>query len=69
MNKECRSMTFRKYYADQFKQVPVIISLEKWYKKPLAFIVTMLVLLCPLAVYVMYLYDSGKIKATDDVSG
>lgn len=55
-------MTFRKYYADQFRLVPEVWRIAKKHSKPLAFIATMLTLLCPHVIYTMYLYDTGKME-------
>lgn len=55
-------MTFRKYYSDQFRLVPEIWREVKKDRKPFTFIFIMLVLLCPIAIYTMYLYDMRKMK-------
>ena len=55
-------MTFREYYADQFRLVPEVWTIAKKHRKPLAFIVTILTLLCPLVIHTMYLYDTVKMK-------
>lgn len=60
-------MTFREYYADQFRRLPECLrllanaSLPLW-KKCLGFLNSASLLLFPRAMYVMYLYDTGKMK-------
>lgn len=60
-------MTFREYYADQFRRLPECLRLvananiPPW-KKCLAFLNSASLLLFPRAMYVMYLYDTGKMK-------
>lgn len=58
-------MTFREYYADQFRAVPKILRIAKKHRKPFSFIFIILVLLCPIAIYTVYLYETGKIKPND----
>lgn len=55
-------MTFIEYYIEQFKELPFIWKEAKKDNKRLAFLVTSLLLLFPIAIYMMYLYDTGKMK-------
>lgn len=60
-------MTFRKYYADQFRRLPECFKIAArakcppW-KKFIAFLTSVSLLLFPMAIYVMYLYDTGRVK-------
>ena len=60
-------MTFREYYADQFRRLPECLrlvanaNLPLW-KKCIAFLTSASLLLFPRAMYVMYLYDTGKME-------
>ena len=55
-------MTFIEYYIEQFKELPFIWKEAKKDNRRLAFWVTSLLLLFPIAIYMMYLYDTGKMK-------
>ena len=55
-------MTFIEYYIEQFKELPFIWKEAKKDNRRLSFLVTSLLLLFPIAIYMMYLYDTGKMK-------
>lgn len=55
-------MTFIEYYIEQFKELPFIWKEAKKDNKRLAFLLSSLLLLFPIAIYMMYLYDTGKMK-------
>ena len=55
-------MSFREYYIEQFKELPFIWKEAKRDNRRLAFWLTSLLLLFPIAIYMMYLYDTGKMK-------
>lgn len=55
-------MTFMKYYIEQFKGVPLLWNEAKRYKKKWAFWITVSLLFFPMAIFIMYLYDTGMIE-------
>ena len=55
-------MTFIEYYIEQFKELPFIWKEAKKDNRRLAFFATALLLLRPIAIYMMYLYATGKIE-------
>lgn len=55
-------ITFRKYYIQQFKEVPIVWKLARKHKKYLGFVLTFFTLFNPAVIYTMYLYDTGKIQ-------
>lgn len=55
-------ITFRRYYIDQFKEVPKVWKLAKKHKKYGAFFVTLIILFNPTVIAMMYLYDTGLLK-------
>ena len=55
-------ISFKKYYLQQFKDVPIIWKLAKKNKQYGAFILTVLLLLSPMAIFTMWLYDTGLMK-------
>lgn len=55
-------ISFKKYYFQQFKDVPAIWKLAKKDKNYAAFICSILWLLSPMAIYMMWLYDTGQMK-------
>ena len=55
-------ITLRKYYIAQFKQVPKVWKHAKKHKKYVAFFVTLTILLNPVVIVMMYLYDTGLMK-------
>ena len=55
-------ITFRKYYIEQFKEVPKVWKHAKKHKKYVAFFVTLTILLNPVVIVMMYLYDTGLMK-------
>ena len=55
-------ITFRRYYIDQFKEVPKVWKLAKKHKKYGAFFVTLIILFNPMVIAMMYLYDTGLMK-------
>ena len=55
-------MTFIEYYIEQFKELPFIWKEAKKDNRRLAFLLSSLLLLFPIAIYMMYLYDTGKMK-------
>lgn len=55
-------MSFREYYIEQFKELPFIWKEAKKDNRRLAFLLTSLLLLFPIAIYMMYLYDTEKMK-------
>lgn len=55
-------ISFKKYYFQQFKNVPAIWKLAKKDKNYAAFICSILWLLSPMAIYVMWLYDTVQMK-------
>ena len=62
-------MTFKQYYKAQFKDVPRVWQLAKKHKKYFAFFLTMLMLLNPFCMYVMWLYDTGRMKIDNRFMG
>ena len=69
-------ISFKKYYFQQFKDISVCWKLAKKYKKYGDFIFCVLELLFPMAVYMMWLYDTGQVeidkrlyKKGDDMMG
>lgn len=55
-------ISFKKYYLQQFKDVPAIWKLAKKQKKYRAFISSVLLLLFPKVIYIMWLYDTGQME-------
>ena len=55
-------MTFGQYYIEQFKEIPHVWRLAKKFNKKWAFIGTVSLLLVPTYIYMMYLYDTGKMQ-------
>ena len=55
-------ISFKKYYFQQFKDIPICWKLAKKYKKYAAFICNILWLLSPMVIYTMWLYDTGQMK-------
>lgn len=55
-------ISFKKYYLQQFKDVPSIRKFAKKHKKYRDFISSVLLLLSPMAIYVMWLYDTGLME-------
>ena len=55
-------ISFKKYYFQQFKDIPTCWKLAKKYKKYAAFICSILWLLSPMAICTMWLYDTGQMK-------
>lgn len=62
-------MTFIEYYTDQFRLVPEVWKIAKKRRKPLYLIATMIMLLSPLVIYTMYLYDTGKMEIDERYKG
>lgn len=61
-------MTFIEYYIEQLKELPFIWKEAKKDNRRWAFLVTSLLLLFPIAIYMMYLYDTGKMKVDNRCS-
>lgn len=55
-------ISFKKYYFQQFKDIPTCWKLAKKYKNYAAFICNILWLLSPTVIYMMWLYDTGQLK-------
>lgn len=55
-------MTFKEYYIAEFKYIPFLWKRACRERQLRAFWLTVLFALSPLLMYVMYLYDTGKIK-------
>lgn len=55
-------ITFKAYYIDQFKDVAKLWKHAKKHKKYGAFVVTLIILLNPSIIGIMYLYDTGFMK-------
>ena len=55
-------MTFTKYYIDQLKDIPELFREAKRDKKMWAFLIAASLLLSPMAIFIMYLFDTGKMK-------
>ena len=55
-------MTFRTYYIAELKYIPILWKRACRERQLRAFWLTVLFALSPLLMYVMYLYDTGKIK-------
>lgn len=55
-------ISFKKYYFQQFKDIPTCWKLAKKYKNYAAFICSILWLLSPMAICTMWLYDTGQMK-------
>ncbi|UTC84426.1 hypothetical protein [Treponema denticola] len=55
-------MTFTKYYIEQLKDIPVLFREAKRDKKMWAFLIAASLLLSPMAIFIMYLFDTGKMK-------
>lgn len=55
-------ISFKKYYFQQFKDIPTCWKLAKKYKNYAAFICNILWLLSPTVIYMMWLYDTGQMK-------
>jgi hypothetical protein len=55
-------ISFKKYYLQQFKDVPVIWKLAKKHRKYGAFISSVFLLLSPMAILTMWLYDTGLME-------
>lgn len=55
-------ISFKNYYLQQIKDVPVIWELAKKTKKYKAFLCSVSLLFFPLIIRTMWLYDSGQMK-------
>lgn len=55
-------MTFIKYYIEQFKDVPLIWKIAKKNNDMWRFWLTVSLLFFPMAIFMMYLYDTGRIE-------
>ena len=55
-------MTFTKYYIEQLKDIPVLFREAKRDKKMWAFLIAASLLLFPMAIFIMYLFDTEKMK-------
>ena len=55
-------ISFKKYYLQQFKDIPNCWKLAKIYKNYAAFVCNILWLLSPTVIYTMWLYDTGQMK-------
>lgn len=55
-------ISFKNYYLQQIKDVPVIWELAKKYKKYKAFLGSVSLLFFPLIIRTMWLYDTGQMK-------
>ncbi len=55
-------MTFKEYYIAELKHIPFLWKRACRERQLRAFWLTVLFALSPLLMYVMYLYDTGKIK-------
>ena len=55
-------ISFKKYYLQQFKDVPACWKLAKKHKKYGAFILSVLNLLSPNVICTMWLYDTGLME-------
>lgn len=55
-------MTFGQYYIAQFKEIPHVWNIAKRFNKKRAFVGTVSLLLVPTYIYMMYLYDTGKMQ-------
>ena len=55
-------MTFRTYYIAELKHIPILWKRARRQRQLRAFWLTVLFALSPLLMYVMYLYDTEKIK-------
>ena len=55
-------MTFKEYYIAELKHIPFLWKRARRDRQLRAFWLTVLFALSPLVMYIMYLYDMGKIK-------
>ena len=55
-------MTFREYYIAELKHIPILWKRARRERQLRAFWLTVLFALSPLVMYMMYLYDTEKIK-------
>ena len=55
-------ISFKNYYLQQIKDVPVIWELAKKHKKYKAFLCSVSLLFFPLIIRIMWLYDTGQMK-------
>lgn len=55
-------MTFTKYYIEQLKDIPVLFRDARRDKKMWAFLIAASLLLSPMAIFIMYLFNTGKMK-------
>lgn len=53
-------ISFKNYYLQQIKDVPVIWNLAKKHKKYKAFLCSVSLLFFPLTIRTMWLYDTGQ---------
>lgn len=56
-------MTFRTYYIAELKHIPSLWKYARRDRELRAFWLTVLFALSPLVMYVMYLYDTGRLPA------
>lgn len=56
-------MTFREYYIAELKHIPILWKRARHEHELRAFLLTVLFALSPLVMYVMYLYDTGRLPA------
>lgn len=55
-------ISFKNYYLQQIKDVPVIWNLAKKHKKYKAFLCSVFLLFFPLVIRTMWLYDTGQME-------
>lgn len=55
-------ISFKNYYLQQFKDIPKMWKLAKKHKKYKAFVLSVSLLLFPLVVRIMWLYDTEQMK-------
>lgn len=55
-------ISFKKYYLQQFKDVPFVWKLAKRHKKYGIFFMSVLPLMFPTVIFTMWLYDTRQIE-------
>lgn len=55
-------ITYKEYYLQQIKEIPVIWKLAKEHKMYKEFFKSISLLLLPMVIYIMYLYDTEQIE-------
>jgi len=61
-------MTFNAYYIAELKHIPLLWKRARRDRKLWAFWLTVLFALSPLVMYMMYLYDTGRLRVDDRYS-